>query len=76
MWYLSRRQGLRDVTPQAKRISQRLKIAKAYLGWTSLYYEDQGKPEKMRLLQQGYDPTDRPRQAGNRCVMAYLKRNS
>jgi len=45
---------LPDVTPQARRVLQHLKIARAYLGWTSLYYEEKGQPEKMRPVREQY----------------------
>ena len=47
-------QALPDVTPQARRILHQLKVAKAYLGWTHLYYAEKGEPHKMDRLQRQF----------------------
>ena len=43
-----------DIAEQARAILYRLRIAEGYLGWTALYYEDKGEPEKIKDLQTRY----------------------
>ena len=47
-------EDLADVASQARNILQHLKIAQAYLGWTTLYYESKGQPERMKDLNERY----------------------
>ena len=48
------REALPDVLTDARIILRNLKIAKAYLGWTTLYYDEIGQDEKMVPLRKQY----------------------
>lgn len=45
---------LADVTVQAETILNRLRVARGYMEWTRLYYENQGQPQEIAALYQRY----------------------